>query len=76
MTALLDWRASLLAKLSQERGAQRKFAQKVGCSESHLSNVLRDGRRRVSYELAKRISDETGFSVDDVMTAQTPQAAE
>ena len=66
MTMDSDWRASLLAQFAQKRGAQREFAKKVRCSEPHLSLVLREGRA-VSYPLAKRISEQTGFSVDDVM---------
>lgn len=61
-----DWRASLLAQLASERGAQVKFAREVRCSESHLSLVL-NGKRGLSYPLATRIHAKTGIAVDDLM---------
>lgn len=61
-----DWRTSLLAGFSSERGAQVKFAREVQCSESHLSLVL-NGKRGLSYPLATRIHAKTGIPVEELM---------
>ena len=53
---------TLLAQFIHKRMTQAQFAQKVGCSESHLSLVLK-GERAVSLGLAKRISEATGGKV-------------
>lgn len=41
---------------------QAKFASDAGCSEPHLSLILK-GERGVSMKLAKRLSDLTGGAV-------------
>lgn len=62
----LPWRDRLTAQFRNERGAQKRLADKVGCSESHLSLVLKE-KRGLSYELARHISRETGVPVDELM---------
>ncbi len=52
--ALADW--------IDGRTSQAKFADQVGCSESHLSLVLR-GKRGVSMKLARKLSEATGGDV-------------
>lgn len=69
-----NWRDALLNRFAERRGAQREFAREIGCSESHLSLVLKDGRS-VSYRLAKKISDATGISVDEIMNPLIPHEA-
>lgn len=46
-----------------KRGTQKKFAEKVGMTDSHLSMIL-SGDRRVNWEQAKMISEVTGSDVD------------
>lgn len=65
MSQKRDWREQLAEKLSG-RGEQKRFAEKVGCSESHLSLVLKRSRR-LSYDLAKRIEAEADIPVDELM---------
>jgi transcriptional regulator with XRE-family HTH domain len=56
----------LRSKFAASRGAQKEFAKKLGCSESHLSLVL-SGERGLSYELATRLRDVAGISIDDAL---------
>ena len=52
----------LLAKcIDEHHGTQASFAKRVGCSEPHLSLVLKG--KNVSVPLAKRISRATGGTV-------------
>jgi DNA-binding transcriptional regulator YdaS (Cro superfamily) len=53
---------TMLAEFIRTRTTQARFAREVGCSESHLSLVLK-GARGVSFGLAKRISNATGGAV-------------
>lgn len=54
---------------------QAKFARAVGCSESHLSDVLK-GKKRVSLDLAYRIARETNNAVSvDAIAARMPLRA-
>lgn len=62
----LDWRAVVVAQLAGKRGAQFEFARELGCSESHLSRVLKRGKK-VSYELATRIAAKIGVPVEAIM---------
>ena len=52
----------LLAEFIRPRMTQAQFAKDVGCSESHLSLVLK-GERGVSLGLAKRISEATAGAI-------------
>lgn len=52
---------------------QKRFAQAIGCSESHLSLILA-GKRTPSLRLSKRIFDETGGLVP--MASMVGEAAE
>lgn len=56
-----DGRA-LLAEFIRSNTTQAKFAREVGCSESHLSLVLK-GLRGVSFGLAKKMSEASGGKV-------------
>ena len=49
----------------QGDGAQTKLARKAVCSDGHLSLVLK-GKRGMSPELAKRISDATGIPIQSL----------
>lgn len=54
--------------------SQSKLASESGCSESHLSLILK-GERGVSMKLAKRLSDATGGEVrieDFLLAAAEP----
>lgn len=48
-----------------------QFAKDVGCSESHLSNVL-SGKKRASIELAEAIVRRTGgaMTANDLLSAE------
>lgn len=61
-----NWRTTLRAELGAKRGAQVEFAREVGCSESHLSLVLR-GKKGLSYPLAERINAKTGIEISELM---------
>lgn len=54
---------------------QAKFAADSGCSEPHLSLILK-GERGVSMKLAKRLSDATGGEVriEDFLLAESAEA--
>lgn len=64
---------NLLAHFLRENPTQKRFAQAVGCSESHLSLILA-GKRTPSLRLSKRIFDETGGLVP--MASLVAEAAE
>lgn len=52
--------------------SQSRLASESGCSEPHLSLILK-GERGVSMKLAKRLSDATGGEIrieDFLMTAE------
>lgn len=51
--------------LSGRQMKQKDFAQKVNCSESHLSLVMQ-GERGPSYRLAGRIEEATGGDVSSL----------
>jgi transcriptional regulator with XRE-family HTH domain len=57
-----DGRAMLAEFIRSRKITQAQFAREVGCSESHLSLVLK-GFRGISFGLAKRISNATGGAV-------------
>ena len=52
---------------------QEKFASLVGISQAHLSNILR-GRKSPSFQLAKRIQEETNGKVtfEDLFNPEAP----
>jgi transcriptional regulator with XRE-family HTH domain len=52
-----------LVKLLAGPGKKREFARKVGCSEPHLSLILK-GERGMSLDLAKRISAASGIPIE------------
>lgn len=54
---------------------QAKFAAESGCSEPHLSLILK-GERGVSMKLAKRLSDATRGEVriEDFLLAESSEA--
>lgn len=52
----------LLGEFIAARTSQAQFARDVGCSDSHLSLILK-GERGVSLRLAKRISEATDGAV-------------
>lgn len=56
--------------------SQAKLASDSGCSEPHLSLILK-GERGVSMKLAKRLSDATGGEVriEDFLMASEPAEA-
>lgn len=56
--------------------SQAKLASDSGCSEPHLSLILK-GERGVSMKLAKRLSDATGGEVriEDFLMAAEPAEA-
>lgn len=55
---------------------QAQFARDVGCSESHLSLLL-DGKRGVSFRLARRISEATKGEVPlEALDLERQDAAE
>jgi len=58
----MDGIARLAGYIAREKASQAEFAREVGCSEPHLSLVLK-GERGVSLKLAKRISQATGGEV-------------
>lgn len=57
----VDGRALLAEFLAGKK--QAEFAEKFGCSGSHLSLILK-GKRAMSFALAKRVSAETGIPVE------------
>lgn len=63
----------LLVRYLHENPTQKRFAQAIGCSESHLSLILA-GKRTPSLRLSKRILDETGGLVP--MDSLVVEAAE
>lgn len=54
---------------------QAKFSADCGCSEPHLSLILK-GERGVSMKLAKRLSDATGGEVriEDFLMVEADEA--
>lgn len=62
-THAADGRAKL-AELLQGT-TQAEFARQVGCSEPHLSLILK-GERGMSLKLAKRISAASGIPIEDL----------
>lgn len=64
---------NLLALFLKENPTQKRFAQAIGCSESHLSLIIA-GKRTPSLRLSKRIFDETGGLVP--MASLVAEAAE
>lgn len=66
----------MLAKWISENTTQAKFARDTGCSESHLSLILK-GKRGVSFPKARRISEATGGAVpiDVLMTGRASREA-
>ena len=52
---------------------QARFARDVGCSESHISDVLK-GKKRVSLDLAIKMSEATGRAVSvDAIASRMPR---
>jgi transcriptional regulator with XRE-family HTH domain len=58
----MDGKGLLAAFLARDQRSQAQFARDVGCSEGHLSLVLK-GERGLSVRLAKRISEATDGAV-------------
>jgi len=56
----MDGLSRLVAHINGLDGTQAAFARVVGCSESHLSLILK-GERGLSLGLAVRIERETGI---------------
>jgi len=54
-----------LAQHIKETSTQSAFAEKVGCSEPHLSLVLK-GKRGLSMRLAKAISAASGIPLQEL----------
>jgi plasmid maintenance system antidote protein VapI len=53
--------------------SQAQFARDVGCSESHISDVLK-GKKRVSLDLAIKMSEATGRAVSvDAIASRMPR---
>lgn len=67
----------LLADFIAANGTQSQFAREVGCSEPHLSLVLK-GERGVSLKLAGRIDRRTGGAVptDAWVLEEVPEVAQ
>jgi plasmid maintenance system antidote protein VapI len=66
----------LLAEfLKSYPGPQRRFAEAIGCSESHLSLIIA-GKRMPSMRLSKRIAVETGGLVPMDSLVEDTEAAE
>lgn len=65
----------LLAEYIRARTTQAQFAREVGCSDSHLSLVLK-GERGVSFGLAKRISEATRGEIPVELLPHESEAAE
>jgi transcriptional regulator with XRE-family HTH domain len=58
----MDGKDRLAAFIRRDPRSQAQFAREAGCSEGHLSLVLK-GKRGLSVPLAKRISQATGGEV-------------
>lgn len=71
----MDGTAALKAFIASGQSSQAQIAREVGCSQSHLSLVLK-GKRGLSVPLAKRISDATGVPVRSLVADKLEKAAE
>lgn len=57
--------------IREQRLSQTVFAQEVGATVQTLSNVLA-GRRRISRDLAERVADRFGVSLDWLLRGSGP----
>lgn len=64
-SALMDGRQAIAAYIKAGT-TQAKLAREVGCSEPHLSLILK-GKRGLSLTLAKRLSQVTGVPIESLV---------
>jgi len=62
----------LLEYLKKHSLTQKKFAEKVGVTQAHITNII-SGKKRPSIQLTKRIEMETNRKVglDDFLHIET-----
>ena len=65
---------SLKTYLGDDRGRAAALAEKAGISKSHLS-LIKNGRRKASWPMAKAIEKATGGKVKAVSLLRTVRAA-
>ena len=62
-----------LAPFMPTEASVAALAQRVGCSVPHLRNI-KAGRKSASLELAKRLKDATGLSMEAFLRTQREAA--
>ena len=71
----MDGKAQLAAYFARQKGSQARVARECGCSQGHLSLVIK-GERGLSVPLAKRISEATGVPVRALVADKIEKAEE
>jgi len=59
----MDGKSLLAEHIGPKRGARAEFAHEIGCSQSHLSLVLK-GDRGLSPQLAQKAHKATGIPLE------------
>ncbi|MCW1932637.1 helix-turn-helix domain-containing protein [Pararhodobacter zhoushanensis] len=57
--------------LNAERGRQRRLAEALGVTESHVSNIA-NGRKQASVDVLRKIAELTGLQSSDLLGAAEP----
>lgn len=63
-----------LEAIGEQGTTQAQFAARVGVSPQHLSDI-KNRTRSASFQLAKRLADETGVPLESFLPTESEQRA-